>query len=95
MIKFGFQGRREEKVLGKGFREERGEENGIWDWFSELGFREKGREMERKDSELGLWVELGFGEKGREIERKYSELGLWVLGLLFMIVEKILGFFFF
>ena len=46
--------------FGEGFREERGEEDGVWDWNSELGFGEKGRERERErereDSELGLWV---------------------------------------
>ena len=30
------------------FREERGEEDGVWDWNSELGFGEKGREIERE-----------------------------------------------
>ena len=38
------------------FREEKGEEDGVWDWNLELGFREKGREIEREDSKLGLWV---------------------------------------
>ena len=44
--------------FGEGFREERGEEDGVWDWNSELGFgeREREREREREDSELGLWV---------------------------------------
>ena len=60
----------------EGFREERGEEDGVWDWNSELGFGEKGREIERE----------------REREREDSELGLWVSGLLSMILEKKLGF---
>ena len=49
--------------FGEGFREERGEEDGVWDWNSELGFGEKGREREREreDADVGIgFVGIGF-----------------------------------
>ena len=35
-------------------------------FFSELGFREKGRDIERKDSELALWKNLTMVREGIE-----------------------------
>ena len=56
MIKFGFQGRREDKVLGKVLekREEKKMAFGIEIQSWVLGRRVENRE--REDSELGLWV---------------------------------------
>ena len=42
------------------FREERGEEDGVWDWNSELGFGEKGREIERERGFRVGFVGIGF-----------------------------------
>ena len=83
MIKFGFQGRREEKVLGKYWFWRR-EKRRRWClvFFSELGFGEKGRDIERKDSELALWKNLTTVREG--IEFAFYDCGK-IFGLLIYI----------
>ena len=78
--------------FGEGFREERGEEDGVWDWNSELGFGEKGRERERereRESERGFRVGfMGIGFAFHDFGKKFGLLIIIFYNLINANVEN-------